>query len=220
VTAMLTPTRIEDLPPGVKDWTPEPHVIERAHQRGFALLEVLMTAAEPEMVVPNPQRDDSMFHIRGDCQVVVNPAQRVIITVMPSKYSTPETLARRQAKAEQWLRDCEPIQADQEQPAGGAPVSPAKARAREREHHALLDRVNRGTPKTPSQLEVPGRGVAEHVLRQLRDSVVQQIKDRPGYWATLDCDVRGLPTLLSATDGVELKCYDGMIRVRWNAADQ
>jgi hypothetical protein len=211
----LAPARPEDLPAAAAEWQLADHVIERAHERGYAIVEVLMAAVDPALMLPHKQAANRVHCLRGDCEIVVDVDERVIVTVMEtSRWSTPDTIARRIAKAAQWQRDRQPVEVD----AGAAAAAPVHTTVRERKLKGLLARTSQGltnTHRPVAPAPVRGRGISERTLRELCAQVVPQLRDRPGHWATLECNVPGLPTILAGVDGVQLRTFDGVIRVRW-----
>lgn len=69
--------------PGALKWDVLPHARQRAVKRGFGIVQVLMTAAQPEHTRRQPWRgpDIAIFQ-RGECRLVVNDRDRKVITVI------------------------------------------------------------------------------------------------------------------------------------------
>lgn len=76
------------LVPNAPGWRLTVHARERMWERGFTPVQVLNAAANPEIMRDNwqatgmPYRKGLRVHQSGDCQVVVNPAKKSVITVL------------------------------------------------------------------------------------------------------------------------------------------
>lgn len=95
-----------DLKPGERHrngWLLTAHAAERAEERGYSLAQVMEAAAYPR-ISRDSNADDRPYtriHIHDDCAVIVNPFEKVIITVLhrdESKYETARPANRRIAQ--------------------------------------------------------------------------------------------------------------------------
>jgi len=73
----------EELPRTALSWTLSEHAKQRRTLRGFDIYTVLMTAERPANTHPGNRGDRVVSHFRADldCQVVVDPANRTVLTV-------------------------------------------------------------------------------------------------------------------------------------------
>jgi hypothetical protein len=73
--------KVRRLPSVADQWQVTRHAADRAQERRFTVDQMLRAAVDPEKVIPSPKSATAVYHARGDCCVVVNPAQKRIITV-------------------------------------------------------------------------------------------------------------------------------------------
>jgi hypothetical protein len=109
----------------------------------------------------------------------------------------------------------------------GAQAAPGPLVVRERKLQNLLDRTSRGgvRPAVTCRSEEaeqlfpvpvpppPPPAAPAPVLAAIRQRVLPQLRRRPGQWATLDCNVPGVATMLNAEPGIKVKEIGGVLRV-------
>lgn len=86
-------------------WLVTPHAAERAEQRGYTLSQLMAAAATPKMSRDSnaDDRPYTRIHADDDCAVVVNPFEKVIITVLhrdETKYATTDPATTKQRIAQ------------------------------------------------------------------------------------------------------------------------
>ncbi len=69
------------VPEGFELWRFSEHALERQEARGISRIEALWAAADPSIVAPG-NRPGTLRHRREHVEVIVNPAQKRIITVI------------------------------------------------------------------------------------------------------------------------------------------
>lgn len=80
------------LPLGHEEWTFSEHALDRSRSREVSKEEALWCVLCPDVVRPGTQAG-TKAHVRGNVQVVVNPTQRRIITVIDRSVTTEQELA-------------------------------------------------------------------------------------------------------------------------------
>jgi hypothetical protein len=83
----LRPPAESLLPQGYEEWTFTDHAMDRQGTRGIGREEALWCALAPDIARPGT-RPGTLIHIRGRIQVVINPLQRKIITVIDRSQNT------------------------------------------------------------------------------------------------------------------------------------
>jgi hypothetical protein len=187
VPAFAGPPEFDRLPDSVHSWTLTYHAQEQAEARGYTLEEVLATAAMPEMKLPC-NGEGKMAYVRGDCRIVVNPVDQVVVTVMDMNERTGAVPPGHQRRApaaangeagpslagSTMTMDKPPERTGDDMTAGPpaftAPAAPAKT-----DEPSLLDRVNgvkpakrayvRRTPAAAAPVEPPVPTEAQTALK-------------------------------------------------------
>lgn len=78
--------------PGALNWNLTDHARERMAERGFSIFDTLQAAAQPKQTFRQPWRGPFVaVNQHGDCRVIVNEAEKLIITVMDRSFATPTT---------------------------------------------------------------------------------------------------------------------------------
>lgn len=210
------PVRLRDLPPGAEKWEFSTHALERAQLRGFHVSELLAAAAAPEQTRPG-KKPNCTENIRGRVLVVCDNLDYKIVTVYWSHTVDDD--------------DKFPLYASSPAPEFPAEL-PAEAPkgppvVRERKLQNLLDRTSRGGPRTAGTCRSeeaeqlfplaapppPPPSAPAAVLDAIRRRVLPQLRRRPGQWATLDCNVPGVATMLNDEPGIRVKEIGGVLRV-------
>lgn len=213
------PMRLRDLPIGAEKWEFSTHALERAQERGFHVSELLAAAAAPEQTRPG-KKPNCTENIRGRVLAVCDNYDYKIVTVY-SAYSD-------DTDAEVPLCDSAlvppELAAEPELPAG-AVKGPLAVRPRKLQN--LLDRTARGglrsavtcrSEEAEQLFPVPAPpppppAAPGPVLAAIRQRVLPQLRRRPGQWATLDCNVPGVATMLNNEPGIRVKEIGGVLRV-------
>lgn len=208
------PVRLRDLPPGAEKWEFTTHALERAQLRGFHVSELLAAAAEPEQTRPG-KKPHCTENIRGRVLVVCDNISYKIVTVYWSSAVDDD--------------DKYPLYASSPAPElpPELPAEKGPLVVRERKLQNLLDRTSRGSLRSavtcrsdeaeqlfpiPAPPPPPPAAPAP-VLAAIRQRVLPQLRRRPGQWATLDCNVPGVATMLNDEPGIKVKEIGGVLRV-------
>lgn len=96
---------------GISEWTFSRHAVERALDMALDADELRLALIHPEYTrhapLTKPEYEGCRIHIRGRLSVVVDPASRVVITVIWYKqFKSGDTTRRRTAQEdEEFFRD-------------------------------------------------------------------------------------------------------------------